>query len=298
MPYHPGQRSGFHDTGDIALLPGEARAAPWSLSALQLVDFPAHDIPDPATNNFVLCLIRRGEANTAFGFGNRRWHGRLLPGMFAPVTPPNVVGDISLGAPQQHLVLSFSALTVDTILGTNGGDLGIVHETGFRDPLLAQICLSIWEAADERKPKNRLFEEYALACLVAGLAIRSASLRPAKYSPRPLSQADWSLIETYISDQLDTELSLPHLAGVLGMTQHAFLRAFKARAGCAPHQYVLRRRIEYVRQLLLDRKLSLADIALQAGFADQAHMTATFARMTGTTPGNFGRNSNIAFWRN
>ena len=285
MSYLEGQLSGFNETGNIALLPGESRSAPWSLSDLQLVDFPAHDIPAPATNNFVLCLIRRGEANASFGFGDRNWHGQLLPGMFAPVTPPNVVGNISLAAPQQHLVLSFSARTVETILGANSGDLGIVHETSFRDPLLAQICLSIWEAADERKPKNRLFEEYALACLVAGLAHRSANLRRAKPSPRPLSAADWRLIEAYISDQIDTELSLPRLAGVLGMTQHAFLRAFKARAGCAPHHYVLRRRIEYVRQLLSDRKLSLADIALRAGFADQAHMTATFARMTGTTPG-------------
>ncbi len=285
MEHRQGLAGQFHDSGDLSLLPGETRHAPWTVSALHLVEFPAHSMPDPASDNFVLCLIRKGSAKASFGFGQRRWDGELTPGMFAPVTPPHVEGEIRLEAPQQHLVLSISASAVTAILGTRGDDLGTIHESGFRDALLSQICLSLWEAAQDEPPRDRLFEEYALAALVVGLARRSRRITPEKHQARPLSAAQWRLIDSYIADEIGSNLSLPRLAGLAGMTQHAFLRAFKAQTGCAPHQYILRRRIEYVRQLLPDRRLSLADIALQAGFADQAHMTATFTRLTGTTPG-------------
>jgi len=42
-----------------------------------------------------------------------------------------------------------------------------------------------------------------------------------------------------------------------------------------------------VRGKLDDPKLSLADIAIDAGFADQSHLTRNFKRFTGRTPGEY-----------
>ena len=134
-----------------------------------------------------------------------------------------------------------------------------------------------------------MFSSCPLAALVAGLVRRSETLGRPGPRGRALSDADWRLVETYIGDQIETDLSLQALASEVGMTLHGFIRAFKARAGCPPHHYVLRRRVAHVRELLETTELGLAEIALRAGFADQAHMTSTFARLTGTTPGRLRR---------
>jgi AraC family transcriptional regulator len=41
--------------------------------------------------------------------------------------------------------------------------------------------------------------------------------------------------------------------------------------------------------MLLNGSDSLADTAIQNGFADQSHFTKTFRRVTGTTPANWKR---------
>jgi len=84
-----------------------------------------------------------------------------------------------------------------------------------------------------------------------------------------------------------------------GRTEAASLRAFAAHAGvhpvhfaatfrrflgCSLGEYQRRRRFEYARERLADRRATLAEIAADAGFADQAHLTRTFKRFSGMTP--------------
>ncbi|WP_250564893.1 helix-turn-helix transcriptional regulator [Adonisia turfae] len=57
--------------------------------------------------------------------------------------------------------------------------------------------------------------------------------------------------------------------------------------GCSPYQYVLRCRVERAKRLLLQRKLSIADVALTVGFSSQSHLTQHFRRHVGTTPKRF-----------
>lgn len=212
-----------------------------------------------------------------------------MPGMFAPVTPPHVAGEIRLGAPQCHVVVTFASSMVASILGCSGDDLGSVHDRPFRDPLLTQICLTLLKSASGTESGSALFREHALATLIAGLAGRSPSAHTQSSAYRRLSNREWALVGAHIGDQLDGDLSLATLAGLLGMGQHAFIRAFKARSGHSPHQFILRKRVARARTLLADPRLSLADVALQVGFADQAHMTSTFSRLTGGTPGRLRR---------
>jgi AraC family transcriptional regulator len=63
----------------------------------------------------------------------------------------------------------------------------------------------------------------------------------------------------------------------------AFRRFYHRSVG----EYLRWRRLEYVRGKLSEAELSLADIALDAGFADQSHLTRNFKRFTGRTPGQY-----------
>jgi AraC family transcriptional regulator len=74
-----------------------------------------------------------------------------------------------------------------------------------------------------------------------------------------------------------------------------FARQCKAATGLTPHQYVIARRVERARQLLQARtNLSLAEVALRAGFSDQSQFGYHFKRLVGVTPGRFRTPSRTA----
>ncbi|MGG6288195.1 helix-turn-helix transcriptional regulator, partial [Leptolyngbya sp. AN03gr2] len=64
----------------------------------------------------------------------------------------------------------------------------------------------------------------------------------------------------------------------------------KQSTGLTPHQYVIQRRIERAKQLLRAGNLTIAQIALQVGFAHQSHLNRHFKKWVGVTPKVFVNN--------
>ncbi|MEU5685913.1 helix-turn-helix domain-containing protein [Streptomyces venezuelae] len=64
------------------------------------------------------------------------------------------------------------------------------------------------------------------------------------------------------------------------------VRAFSAAFGIAPHQYLMARRVERARRLLLDGRPPAA-VATEVGFYDQAHLNRHFKRVVGVPPGRY-----------
>ena len=71
---------------------------------------------------------------------------------------------------------------------------------------------------------------------------------------------------------------------------HYFTRAFKQAQGDAPHRW-LRQRVQHAKTLLRETHMSLAEITIVCGFADQSHFTRVFGAHTGQAPGVWRRNS-------
>jgi AraC family transcriptional regulator len=99
----------------------------------------------------------------------------------------------------------------------------------------------------------------------------------------------------YIEEHLDGGPTLAQLAAVVRLNPYHFARQFKAATGLPPHQYVITRRVERAKQLLqAGTELSLAELALRAGFCDQSQFSHHFKRLVGVTPGQFRTPSRIA----
>ena len=79
-------------------------------------------------------------------------------------------------------------------------------------------------------------------------------------------------------------LSLAELAAVAQTSPTHFARLFKHATGLAPHRYVTTCRMEQAKQLLAETDVSLSEIGLQVGCADQSHFTALFRKYVSTTP--------------
>jgi AraC family transcriptional regulator len=83
---------------------------------------------------------------------------------------------------------------------------------------------------------------------------------------------------------LHGDLRLPTLADECGLSIRHLCHAFKQSFGISVHQYVIHRRIEFAKFLLKSSSSSLAEIALQSGFCDQAAFSRTFSRLVGASP--------------
>lgn len=103
--------------------------------------------------------------------------------------------------------------------------------------------------------------------------------------------APWQIrkVRTYIAENLGATLSLGDLAALVRLSRCHFSRTFKNTFGDTPHRYVLRRRVEHAQGLMLNTKTALADIALECGLVDQAHLGRSFRRIVGETPGAWRR---------
>ncbi len=103
--------------------------------------------------------------------------------------------------------------------------------------------------------------------------------------------APWQLrrTEQILSENLDGDVTLAHLAGECRLSVSHFARAFKQTTGQPPHRWLLARRVEHAKRLLLTSALPLARIAPACGFADQSHFTRVFSQMVGAGPGAWRR---------
>lgn len=98
--------------------------------------------------------------------------------------------------------------------------------------------------------------------------------------------AAWQLQRSiaFIEDNCMRNIRLQELAELTQLSQTYFSHAFKAATGLPPSRWHMRARIRRVQSLLASVDMSLTDIAMLAGFADQAHFTRVFRRMVGQTP--------------
>lgn len=91
-----------------------------------------------------------------------------------------------------------------------------------------------------------------------------------------------------LDGHVTSQLTLAQAAAVLDRSVPHLVRSFSRQFGLTPHAYLIGRRVEAARRLLLEG-VAPADVATAVGFYDQAHLTRHFKRHTATTPASYAR---------
>jgi AraC-like DNA-binding protein len=91
-------------------------------------------------------------------------------------------------------------------------------------------------------------------------------------------------VRDYIDEHLTENLPTEVLARIAELSLGHFNRAFQQSTGDSPHQYIIAQRVAMAKELLVQTSQTLADIALEVGFADQSHFSRTYVAITGETP--------------
>jgi AraC-like DNA-binding protein len=103
--------------------------------------------------------------------------------------------------------------------------------------------------------------------------------------------AGWQVrrLKAFIDEHLDQTIQNEDLATVARRSTAYFCRAFKRTFGETPHAYLVGRRLEQARLLMLTTDLALSEIALICGFTDQAHLCRLFHQTDRQSPGAWRR---------
>ncbi len=96
-----------------------------------------------------------------------------------------------------------------------------------------------------------------------------------------------------LADRIVEPPSLDELARLVGTSRYQLVRRFARTFGLPPYTWLMQRRVEHARALIL-RGDPLVAVAAWSGFADQAHMTRAFVSRLGFTPGAWQRASHGA----
>lgn len=96
----------------------------------------------------------------------------------------------------------------------------------------------------------------------------------------------------YIYSHLHCRLTVREAAEAVGLNQSYYSKLFKKEVGCSPQEYILRRKTDTAKDLLLHSSYSSAEIAELLSFSSQSHFIAAFRKYCGMTPGEY-RNSNF-----
>lgn len=90
----------------------------------------------------------------------------------------------------------------------------------------------------------------------------------------------------YLVEHYATDIGLEELAVVADLSRAHLIRAFRKEFHITPHSFLTDIRIREARKRLREGGQP-AEIALECGFADQAHFTRHFKARTGLTPGQY-----------
>jgi AraC family transcriptional regulator len=158
-----------------------------------------------------------------------------------------------------------------------------------RDIRLEAIIWAIKADLEAEAPSETLYTD----SLGVALAVRLLEIGERRRLPedgeRRLTSMQKRRLAEFIESNLDQTLSLPDLAAVLDIGLSQLKTLFRNSFGVPVHRYVVHRRVERARALLLAGELPISQVALEAGFAHQSHMSAWMRRIVGITPGDFVR---------
>jgi AraC family transcriptional regulator len=166
--------------------------------------------------------------------------------------------------------------------------------SAYRDDLPSQLQSFITRA----KALIESDHEAARRCLDHASALLHSGTRSSRSEARMIGRPFWQgglapwqtqRAVAYIEAHLESKLSAPELAQVVGFTRSHFSSAFKQSVGLPPMAYVATRRVERAKAMITSSGKKLADIASACGFVDQSHLTKSFRRRFGIAPAAWRR---------
>jgi len=171
-------------------------------------------------------------------------------------------------------------LLTDALRSLRGkpGPLPFLREPVSTDPRLSRAIDAAFRAPLDSLAVDGLVVDLAHALLASERGVGVVSRR---VDVRAVERA-----RQFLDAERTRAVHSRELEAITGLSRYDLARQFRLVLGTSPYRYLLIRRLELAREQM-HRGRPLADVALEAGFADQAHFTRVFRSAVGLTPGRY-----------
>ena len=168
--------------------------------------------------------------------------------------------------------------------------LRVAAGAAIKDATVANIVRSLLPSLERPGQASPLFMDHVGTALLAHLTrtYGDSSSRP-RQVPSGLEPWQQRRAEDMIVAHLDGDILLDELACECGLSRLHFAQAFRKTMRRQPYQLLLERRIERSKDLLINSKLPLAEIAALCGFVDSDHFGRVFTGAVGIAPSKWRR---------
>lgn len=92
---------------------------------------------------------------------------------------------------------------------------------------------------------------------------------------------------SYINNNFNTQIKIPDLAKMEGLSMTQYNLHFKNQIGIPPTKYIITLRMDLAKELIESSNLSLVQIALMCGYEDYNFFAKVFKKHTGVSPKKF-----------
>ncbi|NUR70268.1 MAG: AraC family transcriptional regulator [Hamadaea sp.] len=235
--------------------------------------FDRHAYPMHTHETWTLLIVDDGAIRYDL---DRSEHGAV--GTTVTLLPPDVPHDgqsATDGGFRKRVVYLDRAVLGDALIGTSAG------RPEFRDPLLRtrlDQLHSVLAGPETLEAESRL-------------AFVAERLRGHLGVPEPTGSAPPRLaaeLRDLLDSRVKAGVTLQETSESLFAHPTHLVRSFTRAFGLPPHAYLMGRRIATARALLLAGRRP-AEVAIEAGFFDQAHLNRHFVRHVGVSPGRYAR---------
>lgn len=260
----------------------------WEGISLEHLQFPALDISDVTAMSHHLTLQLGTPKTVELKVNGKFSRQQMVPGNVC-ITPVHQPHAIRWQNEMEVLSMTLEPSFVMKALQESVPDrVELVMHRSQSDPLVREILLALKVDLEAGCPSGRLYGEAMGTALAVHLlkTYTAPQSTPFQFEDG-LPQHKLTQVLEYIQAYLNQDIRLADLAALTGMSQYHFCRLFKRSLGVTPHRYVMQQRIEHSKQLLKQKDLAIADIALMCGFKTQSHLTTLFRKSTGITPKSF-----------
>jgi len=142
-------------------------------------------------------------------------------------------------------------------------------------------------------PEDELFYNVAEKLLVSQMLVRGKinSIKASKYSTRQELYKRIDRAKRILDEEKEIELPIAAIAAKVALSEFHFFRIFKQIHNITPHQYRLKKRLQFAKEKLLNTAILITQLALESGFADVESFSKAFKKEFLVSPQCF-RNSN------
>jgi AraC-like DNA-binding protein len=250
--------------------------------SLLCADFTTHEYPVHIHDALMVAVTEAGGSEIQANGGPEETH----PAALLVVNPGEPHSSRMNGSRRwQYRSIYLEASAIDDVLrGLGAGQLPGFSRNILRDRDLIREFLTLHHALDDGHA-DRLRRRELLIDAFGQLARRYGG----GCARVPIAPRDQVLLDSVIEvmrDRHPGHVTLADLAAVAGLTQFQLIGLFRKGVGMTPHAYLTQIRLESARASLR-RAMPIAEVAIQAGFYDQAALTRIFKRCYGITPMQF-----------